>query len=365
MASNGRTESSSTIPDSEDPGDTSSESEGIDMADVSHGPDMYIEDFEVGPRLGSGRFGLVCLARETTSGMTVALKLLARKQEINAVNYDDAFKNEINIQAHLRHENIISLFTWFYDKDYAYMVLEAARGDVMSLLQDKLKSNKHRYGFDERECAVIHRQTISAMAYLHGKHICHRDLKPENLLYTMYFRCDCVDCLLLDPPPGRRTRRTAAGRTVPLHADPIVKLADFGWACHLAAESDHRSTLCGTFEYISPHMASQRKGYSPYANDVWALGILAYELVSGFSPHKEDMNNNRTADPGGDMTRIIARNKRIKYPRSMSPEMKDYLQQMFLDPEEKNRVRLVNAKGRIYDSRWLRKHTHCHPMFFE
>ena len=84
-----------------------------------------------------------------------------------------------------------------------------------------------------------------ALIYLHSKNIIHRDIKPENIL---------VD-------------------------GDNLKLADFGWSIH--TPKNKRSTFCGTMDYISPEMIKEK-----YSNsiDVWSIGVLTYELCSGFAP---------------------------------------------------------------------------------
>jgi aurora kinase, other len=93
------------------------------------------------------------------------------------------------------------------------------------------------------------RCVASAIRYLHDRNVIHRDIKPENVLYD--------------------------GNGVP-------KLADFGWAVHAPKKHSRRMTLCGTPEYLAPEVVTG-KGHE-FGVDVWALGIMAYELIVGCSP---------------------------------------------------------------------------------
>lgn len=101
------------------------------------------------------------------------------------------------------------------------------------------------------------RDVCEALAYLHSQNIMHRDIKvwscpiqPENVLLN-------------------KTTNEA-------------KLCDFGFAAILG----ERKTLCGTYEYMSPEMI-QNRPYD-YKIDIWALGILLFELISGSAPFKGD-----------------------------------------------------------------------------
>lgn len=88
------------------------------------------------------------------------------------------------------------------------------------------------------------------MKYIHDKNVIHRDIKPENLLISF----------------------------------GTIKLADFGWSCH--TPSNRRQTKCGTLEYLPPEMVLNGESYRDYDKsiDIWSLGVLAFEFVTGKSP---------------------------------------------------------------------------------
>jgi len=81
---------------------------------------------------------------------------------------------------------------------------------------------------------------------LHTKKVIHRDIKPENLLNN----------------------------------NGIIKLSDFGWSTH--TPDDRRKTMCGTLDYLPPEMV-HRQSYN-HKVDVWSIGILAYEFLTGHPP---------------------------------------------------------------------------------
>lgn len=202
------------------------------------------DDFDLGRRVGTGNFGYVQLATEKTSKMVVALKAM-KKRRVERMRVQRHVIHEIEIQAHLRHPNILQLFGFFWDASYIYMILEyASNGDLHSLLQKQ--PGRH---FDEARVAGFAMQIISALAYCHQMHVIHRDLKPQNILVTSKAK---------------------------------LKLADFGWAVH-TYPNERRWTLCGTLDYMPPEIVHAIHGHS-FGVDVWSLGILTYELSSGQPP---------------------------------------------------------------------------------
>lgn len=94
-----------------------------------------LNDFEIGRPLGKGKFGNVYLAREKKSKYVVALKVMFKSQLIKN-NVQHQLRREIEIQAHLRHPNILRLYGYFYDETRVYLILEfAPRGELYKTLR--------------------------------------------------------------------------------------------------------------------------------------------------------------------------------------------------------------------------------------
>ncbi|RGB43841.1 kinase-like domain-containing protein [Rhizophagus diaphanus] len=202
-----------------------------------------LNDFEMGIPLGEGRFGRVYMAKEKTSKKIVAIKILS-KQEVKENEMVNQLKYEVEIQSHLRHGNILRLYGYFRDKHYVYLVLEyAEKGELYMLLQRDSP-------FTEHKAASYIFQMADALLYLHNKKVIHRDLKLENIL---------------------------------LSNNDKIKISDFGLAIHAPDTSQmKRRTLCGTPDYMAPEMFIDT-GYDQRI-DLWALGVLCYELLVGEPP---------------------------------------------------------------------------------
>ena len=135
-----------------------------------------LSDFEIGKRLGRGKFGKVYIAREKRTKYIVAIKILW-KHQLRKHSVEHQLRREIEILSHLRHKHIIRLYTWFHDKEKVYLVLEyCCNGEVFNKLRDEGT-------FNEKQTARYINDLASALNYCHSKHVIHRDIKPENLLF--------------------------------------------------------------------------------------------------------------------------------------------------------------------------------------
>ena len=135
-----------------------------------------LSDFEIGRRLGRGKFGKVYLAREKQSKYVVAIKVLW-KHQLQRHRIEHQLRREIEVMAHLRHKHVVRLFTWFHDKHKIYLVLEyCAGGEAFDRLRDDGT-------FSEAQTARYIHDLAAALSHCHAKHVIHRDIKPENLLF--------------------------------------------------------------------------------------------------------------------------------------------------------------------------------------
>jgi len=267
--------------------------------EYQQGRKWRLEDFEISKEIGKGKFGHVYLARERQSKFVVALKVI-HKRFINA-NMIDQLRREIEIHAHLRHENILRLYGYFHDQDRVYLVLEYAPGG-------DLYKELHRDGVLSNDVAVNYVTQITAgISYLHSKSVIHRDIKPENLL---------------------------------MDSKGILKISDFGWAV-LDIPSERRNTLCGTLDYLPPEMIDG----VPHDKcvDVWCLGVLIYEFLTGKPPFD--------APEGGETTKKIEKVD-IQFPDYIDPDAVNLITRL-LQRNPKNRIPL----SEIPNHPWILKYS--------
>ncbi|KAA3673970.1 uncharacterized protein DEA37_0005391 [Paragonimus westermani] len=203
-----------------------------------------ISDFNIGRQLGRGKFGTVFLAKTRNFDFLCAIKVIFKKQIVKN-KLEHQLRRELEIMCHLRHPNILQLYTYFHDKKRIYLVLELA-------YYGQMYSELKRLGrFSETMAATYIYQLCDALIYCHSLKVIHRDIKPENLLIGI---------------------------------DHELKLSDFGWAVH--APSLRRRTMCGTLDYLSPEIVNG--AVHDERVDHWTVGILCYEMLCGHPPFERE-----------------------------------------------------------------------------
>lgn len=137
---------------------------------------------------------------------------------------------------------------------------------------------------------------ISALAYIHKCNVFHRDIKPENIL---------------------------------IYRDNQLKISDFGWS--VRAISTQRKTMCGTMDYLCPEIIQNK--YYDWSVDIWALGVLTYELATGSAPF---YNKDRQQQYKN------IRNVNFTYPDHLSKQIIDFISKI-LQKNPANRIKLDEA----------------------
>mmetsp|Transcript_7035 Transcript_7035/g.19842 ORF Transcript_7035/g.19842 Transcript_7035/m.19842 type:complete len:399 (+) Transcript_7035:517-1713(+) len=205
-------------------------------------------------KLGEGGFGTVYRAMHEPSGQRAAVKV---------IRYDDvsqgAVRTELAIMRRIStnlaaNKHLIHLLDVFQDNSRLYLVMELCQGPSLSHLLTVGGAMK------ESLVANIVREIASGLAALHREGILHRDLKPANIIW-----------------------RKACG------SSPL-QLCDFGLGFQGDGRHQEADRTCGplgTESYIAPEVFDNHQ-YSP-ACDIWALGILTYELLCGDVPFTNPM----------------------------------------------------------------------------
>jgi serine/threonine-protein kinase len=225
-----------------------------------------IPGYHVDAELGRGGMGIVYKARHLRLNRTVALKMLlagpyARPQEL------ERFLREAEAVAALHHPNIVQVYDMGEHDGRPYFTMELIEGGS---LQAKAAGKPQAAAWAASLTATL----ADAVHFAHQSGIVHRDLKPANILLQRKQSTDCTDYT------------DESVKSVESVDDFFPKITDFGLARRL--EDEHGLTLSGaqvgTPSYMAPEQARGDKSAIGPGTDVYALGAILYELLTGRPP---------------------------------------------------------------------------------
>ncbi len=206
--------------------------------------------YELLEEIGRGGFAVVYKARDTRMGREVAMKVIRGDFAIEP-DFVARFKLEVQTAARLHHPNIVTVYD-FDDAD-----------GVLYLAMELIEGSSLRTYLDDRKCLTLDqalpilKQVADALDYLASQQLVHRDIKPANILLER-------------------------------EADRVqVKLTDFGLVRSLESSTQltRSANMLGTPIYMAPEQIDAKKwGGITSATDVYALGVVAYEMLCGCPP---------------------------------------------------------------------------------
>jgi serine/threonine protein kinase len=211
---------------------------------LTHGPQQIdLSDYHIDRNIGNGQYGNVFRAIHYRTEKQYALKIILTHNKSKALK--DAL-DEVHAHSCFSHHNIVQLIGYQQEQGKVGLLMEYAdKGNLFQYIQ-------RRGSLNEFEAHDFFMQVVNGIKYLHSNNYIHRDIKPENIL----------------------------------RSGNIIKICDFGGTVKL--DDPKIKNAYGTFEYVAPETISKRE-YST-ATDIWALGILLYELVHGKAPFRSTEN---------------------------------------------------------------------------
>jgi serine/threonine protein kinase len=254
--------------------------------------------YELVEKVGSGGMAIVYKAKCHLLRRHVAVKIL-RPELVEDEDFVARFKRESLAAASLSHPNIVNIYDVGEENGVYYIVMEYVRGKTLK------EYIREKGRLDWEEAVRIASQICSALKHAHKNGIVHRDIKPQNILVS---------------------------------EDGTIKVADFGIARAVssATVTVAGANVMGSVHYFSPEQA--RGGYVDAKSDLYSLGIVLYEMVTGCVPFE------------GDTAISVALKhiqERAKPPWELNPDLPKSLNDVIEKSTEKDQARRYQTAGEM------------------
>ena len=245
-------------------------------------PKQLSEKYRLGEELGRGAYGRVFRGLEARTGEQVAIKQLSLDRLPDGAL--SGIMTEVELLKALNHRNVVQYLGSFRSRSHLYIIMALVENGSLAAV---IKAN--RFGpFPESLVAVYIQQVLQGLAYLHDQGVVHRDVKGANILTTK---------------------------------EGLVKLADFGVATRLgdAEACQEAAQPAGTPYWMAPEVVELKAVTT--ASDVWSVGCLAVELLTGQPPYYD-------LQPLSALYNIV-QDAHPPLPPGASSSMQDFLLQCF------------------------------------
>ena len=246
-----------------------------------------VREYEFIKQIGTKPASSVYKVMNTKYKKIMVAKVFSLAKDFQLATVDEA-KAEIDMLSQLDHPNVIRIYDSFVDSENYYLIFEECSGGSLANLLES------QHTFDHNEIKSFAQQLLNATNYCHSKQIAHHDIKPSSILFDYKLK---------------------------------PKLSNFGISI-CAQKGELVRTYSGSIPYLAPEIL-QKKAFDPFKADIWALGIVFYQLYFGKLPWKQNCTVFELIDEINKCN--------IQYPNSLPSEWKQLFCAM-LNENPKNRL---------------------------
>ncbi len=262
-------------------------------------PKQFGGRYDIKSKIGSGGFGIVCLAMDIELERLVALKF-ARFSTFSSQEQLSAFIREARTVAQMDHPSIVTVYDVHRDNDLVGIVQQYIDGvDLRTEMQSGI--------MDFRRTATLCRNISDGIGYAHAKRFFHRDIKPANIL-------------------------------IDRQGDPHI--VDFGLAIHESKQRGTRGQKTGTPPYMPPEIVLGETHRIDGRSDIWSLGVMMYQMLTGTRP----FNGETIAEIYDEI-----QNREPKPPRQTNPAVPTELERICLKCLSKRVVDRYTSAANLTD----------------
>ncbi|MCY3018777.1 MAG: serine/threonine protein kinase [Planctomycetota bacterium] len=284
--------------------------------------------------LGRGGMGAVWEAQDTRLNRRVAVKVMVAGEHASE-HETERFRREAQNSAKLRHPNIVPVHDFGIEACQQYLVMDLVDG---VMLADALRQRQFTY----REKAIMLEKVARAVQYAHEQGVIHRDLKPSNIMLE-FAKGGCSSD---EVKPGSSTNVALPMNERPV-GEPLVM--DFGLAKDIAKDSSlsQSGQVMGTPAYMPPEQAEGRVRDVGPRSDVYSLGAILYEMLTGRVPF--------TGENAMQVLRATCHDDPVP-PRRITPDVPRDLETLCLKCLEKEAAKRYGSAEALAEdlARWLR-----------
>jgi WD40 repeat protein/serine/threonine protein kinase len=238
--------------------------------------EVRVPGYEILGELGRGGMGVVYKARQKSLNRLVALKMILAGGHAGPEQIA-RFRAEAEAVARMQHPHIVQVYEVGEHAGRSFISLEFCSGGSLA---ERFQGQPQ----PARTAAALVKTLAGAVQHAHGHGIIHRDLKPANILLQSILTAEDAEARRGTPSDSLPLRASASSAV----KDYLPKIADFGLAKQLDAQVAHTQSgsLVGTPSYMAPEQTAGRSKQIGPATDIYALGAILYEALTGRPPFR-------------------------------------------------------------------------------